>query len=227
MAVFWNVPPTEAESCSYSHILRHPGEPLSLRVSGEMDAYANAILHESDTRFSDYEVAAIDFLNRESLSESYKEEYIQRSDTVLKDINAVTSHTLWPALMKNQRVAYTWQNIADYFAEFGKDMDNLSSELSDFINSGSEPLDWSYNQLNQRIGDQANGLLYRDSSASGITPGLQACCRKYAGFSRYSIYQSYQPYQGTFPAFFCAEGAPQRRLIRSQNPSGRGSQFHR
>ena len=40
--VFWNVPPIEVESRSYSHILLHPEEPLSLRVLEEMDAYADA-----------------------------------------------------------------------------------------------------------------------------------------------------------------------------------------
>ena len=158
MAVFWNVPSDEVESCSYSHILRHPEEPLSLRVLEEMDAYANAILHESDTRFSDNEEAVIDFLNRETLSESYKEEYIRRLDTVLKDINAAASHTLWPMLLENQCAAYTWQNMADYFAEFSKDTDDLPPELTAFLNSGSGPLGWSYERLNQRIGDQSGKL---------------------------------------------------------------------
>ena len=55
MAVFWTVPFAEAEGRSYTHILRHPEDPLSLRVLGNMDVYANAILHESDGRFSDSE----------------------------------------------------------------------------------------------------------------------------------------------------------------------------
>lgn len=158
MAIFWNIPSTEVESLSYSHILHHPEEPLSMRAFEDMEAYANAILHESNTRFSDDEEAAIDFLNREDLSESHKEEYIQRSDTVLKDINTIVSHALWPALIENQRVAYTWQNIADYFVESCKDTDHLPSELAAFINSGSGLLDWDYDQLNQRIGDQAPKL---------------------------------------------------------------------
>ena len=99
MAVFWNVLASETESRSYTHILRHPGEPLSLRILGNMDVYADAILHESDSRLSDSEEAVIDFLNRESLSETYKEEYIQRSDTVLPDINTIASRTLWPELI--------------------------------------------------------------------------------------------------------------------------------
>jgi len=120
-----------------------------------MKAYAKAILYEHNVRFSDNEEAAIDFLNCESLAEPYKEKYIQRLDTVLRDINTVTSRKLWPALIENQRVAYTWQNIADYFAEFGKDTALLPPELTTFINNGSGLLDWSFDQLNQRIGDQA------------------------------------------------------------------------
>ena len=62
MAVFWNVLPAEAEMRSYSHILDHQKEPLSLRVLDNMDTYADAILHESNTRFSDSKEAAINFL---------------------------------------------------------------------------------------------------------------------------------------------------------------------
>ncbi len=158
MAVFGNTPSTEVESRSFTYILHHPEEPLSLRVFGNMDVYADAVLHEGNSRFSDSEEAVIDFLNRESLSESCKEEYIQRSDTVLPDINAITSRTLWPALLRSQAVAYTWKNMADYFAEFGKEADTLPPELAAFINSGSEPLDWSYSLLNQRMGNLANKL---------------------------------------------------------------------
>ena len=158
MAVFGNTPSTEVESRSFTYILHHPEEPLSLRVFGNMDVYVDAVLHEGNGRFSDSEEAVIDFLNRESLSESYKEEYIQRSDTVLPDINAITSRTLWPALLRSQAVAYTWKNMADYFAEFGKEADTLPPELAAFINSGSEPLDWSYSLLNQRMGNLANKL---------------------------------------------------------------------
>ena len=158
MAVFWNVLASETESRSYTHILRHPGEPLSLRILGNMDVYADAILHESDSRLSDSEEAVIDFLNRESLSEPYKEEYIQRSDTVLPDINTIASRTLWPELIGSQAVAYAWQNMADYFAEFGRDTDILPPELAAFINSSSDSLGWKYEQLNQRINDQAENL---------------------------------------------------------------------
>lgn len=158
MAVFWNVLPAEAEMRSYSHILDHQKEPLSLRVLDNMDTYADAILHESNTRFSDSKEAAINFLNCDSLSEASKTEYIQRMDTVLENIDTVVSRTLWPALLENRCVAYTWQNMADYFAEFNKDADCLPTELAVFLNSGSGSLGWSYSQLNQRIGDQGDKL---------------------------------------------------------------------
>lgn len=158
MAVFWSTPSAEVESRSYTYILRHPEELLSLRIFENMDIYADAILHESDSRFFDSEAAVIGFLNCESLSEPYKEEYIQRSDTVLSDINAIASHTLWPVLLRSQAVAYTWQNMADYFAELDKDKVALPPELADFINGGSGPLGWEFDQLNQRISDQAGNL---------------------------------------------------------------------
>ena len=48
--------------------------------------------------------------------------------------------------------------MADYFAEFGRDTDILPPELAAFINSGSGSLGWKYEQLNQRINDQAENL---------------------------------------------------------------------
>ena len=158
MAVFWTLLPDEVEKRSYSHILDHQKEPLSLRVLDNMDTYADAILRESDTRFSDSKEAAINFLNCNSLSEASKIEYIQRMDTVLENIDTVVSRALWPALLENQCVSYTWQNMADYFAEFSKDADCLPTELAVFLNSGSGPLGWSYSRLNQRIGDQGGKL---------------------------------------------------------------------
>ena len=158
MAAFWNVPPIETECRSYTYVILHREEPLSLRVLGNMDTYADAILHESGSRFSDSEEAVINLLNCETLSESYKEEYIQRSDTVLQDINVIASCTIWLALIKSRAVAYTWQNMADYFVEYGKNTETLPPELTTFINNGSGPLDWEYAQLNQRIGDQADKL---------------------------------------------------------------------
>lgn len=158
MAVFWDISPAEVEKRSYSQILCHSQEPLSLRVLGDMGGYANAILHECDARFSDDETAAIHFLNCEELSDTDKIEYIQRLDTTVEDINAVTTHTLWPALMENQRVAYTWQNMADFYAEVDRDTDALPPELTSFIDSGSGPINWGFIQLNQRIGDQASKL---------------------------------------------------------------------
>ncbi len=106
MRIFWDIPSGEVERCSYSHIRRHPEEPLSLRVLGDMDTFAEAILHQADTRFSDSEESAIAFLNCETLSEHYKEEYVWRSDTVLEDINTVDS-ALWTVLLKSRCAAYT------------------------------------------------------------------------------------------------------------------------
>lgn len=157
MRIFWDIPSGEVESCSYSHIRRHPEEPLFLRVLEDMDTYADAILHQADTRFSDSEDAAIAFLNCETLSEHYKEEYVWRSDTVLEDINTVNS-TLWTVLLESRCAAYTWENMADYFAKFSKDTDCLPPELADFINGGSGPLGWDYDKLNQRIEDLADKL---------------------------------------------------------------------
>lgn len=151
----------EAESRSYSYISLSPDEPLSKRVLENMVIYAEAILHESTVRFSDDEIAAIDFLNCETLSEKYKQEYIQRLDTVIEDINSIKESPLWSNLIEYRRLEYTWENIADYFAAFEPDSDELPPELAEFINSCTGKLGWNYVDLNGRIGEDSAKKLRR------------------------------------------------------------------
>lgn len=93
MAVFWSVLPAGVEMRGCRHILDHQKGPLSLRVLDNMDTCADALLHESNTCFSDSKEAVINFLNCDTLSEASKAEYIQRMDTVLENIDTVVSRT--------------------------------------------------------------------------------------------------------------------------------------
>lgn len=152
---------SKSDSCSYSFINRNSDEPLSKRVLDNMDIYAEAILNESGVRFSDDEIAAIDFLNCETLSEEYKQEYIQRLDTVIEDINSIKERSLWSYLIEYRRLEYTWENIADYFAALEPDSDDLPPGLSEFINSGTGKLGLGYDNLNDRIGEDSARKLRR------------------------------------------------------------------
>lgn len=160
----------EAESRSYSYISCSPDEPLSKRVLENMDVYAEAILHESTVSFSDDEIAAIDFLNCETLSEEYKQEYIQRLDTVIEDINSIKERSLWSDLIEYRRLEYTWENIADYFAALKPDSDDLTPELAEFINSGTGKLGWRYDNLTDRIGEDSASKLCRAILSSTELP---------------------------------------------------------
>lgn len=154
MKIYWDIPDSDVESRSYSCIFHAPNVPLSQRVAENINEYAEVLLRESSARFSDDEDAVCDFLNSENLSEKYKLEYIHRMDTVLEDINSIDLISLWPALATDLRLKYTWQNIADYFAELDQDTGNLSPVLAAFIDSGTGELDWNYEALNKHIGKE-------------------------------------------------------------------------
>lgn len=153
MEIYWDISGNEIESHSYSYILNMPECPLSQRVFGDIEAYAAAILHESTVRFNDAESAVINFLNCGELTERSKIGYIRRMDTIIEDINSVKSRTLWPELITQCRLKYTWKNIADYFTSL-EESNILTSELANFINSSTEKLYWSHSALNERIGEE-------------------------------------------------------------------------
>ena len=161
MNIYWGVSNAEAESRSYSHILKNPDAALSQRVFNDIVGYVNVILHETTVRFFDDEKCANNLLNRNDLSEEYKLEYIQRMDTILADINSIETFSLWPTLIECCRLKYTWENIADYFAELEQSTGEISNELATFINSGTGDLDWNYDNLNSRIGNEKATILRR------------------------------------------------------------------
>ena len=155
MEIYWDISDKEIESRSYSHILDMPECPLSQRVIENIETYAAVILHENSARFNDDESAVINFLNCEELADEFKIEYIQRMDTAIDDINSIESRNLWFELIKQYRLNYTWENIADYFASLSMDTDGLTPELASFIDSSTKALHWNFSALNERIGKEA------------------------------------------------------------------------
>ena len=68
MNIYWGVSNVEAESRSYSLILKNPDAALSQRVLNDIVAYVDVILHEGTIRFFDDEECANNLLNRDDLS---------------------------------------------------------------------------------------------------------------------------------------------------------------
>ena len=161
MKLYWNVSSTEAEQRGYSYIFHTPDAPLSKRIFRSIESYLGVILNEESIRFSDDEDAILDLLNREDLPEEYKLEYIQRMDTVLESINSIEMFALWHSLIENCCLKYTWENMADYFAELDQGVEELPAELATFINSSTDMLNWNYDDLNNRIGNEKADRLRR------------------------------------------------------------------
>lgn len=161
MNICWGVSSAEAEGQSYSYIFRNPDHALSQRVFRNIGAYVDVILHETTVRFSDDEESARNLLNRDDLSEEYKLEYIQRMDTIIKDINSIEPISLWPSIVEHCCLKYIWENMADYFAGLEQSSEELPNELTIFINSGSGRLDWGYDNLDARIGHEKADMLRR------------------------------------------------------------------
>jgi len=182
LKIYWGVSSTEAEQRSYSYILHTPDTPLSKRVFSSIEIYLDVILHESSIRFTDDEDAICNLLNREDLSEEYKLEYIQRMGTILESINSIEMLSLWHSLVENCCLKYTWENMADYFAELDQSTDELPVELAAFVDSGTDDLKWNYDDLNNRIG-KGNADRLRNAVLSNQSISLERFRTALAGMT--------------------------------------------
>lgn len=183
---YWNISGKLAESCSYTYLKKKPKEPLAVRVFNNMEEYMTVILEESAETFIDDEHAVIELLNDGTYSDEKKNRYIKRMRTVLSKISNIEDISLWPALLKHLKC--TWENVVEYFIKCCED-NEISQELSDFINSDKKKLAWNYRALNKKIGEE---------KASQFRKALLRC--ESIPLDRYrSILESMEVIYNTFP----------------------------
>ena len=96
-----------------------------------INEYMDSMLENCDGKITDDEIAALDILNSDKLTEDRKNKYIENlNGNVISEIKAVTDMSLWDQLLKGGCIKDNYNNIHDYY--YGKF--ELTDVLVDYIN---------------------------------------------------------------------------------------------
>ncbi|MCI8995017.1 MAG: hypothetical protein HFI30_04930 [Lachnospiraceae bacterium] len=140
-----------------TQILLREEEPICSYVKENMEIFVDILLKNVKGVIVDLEKIALEILNHKSVSEEKKKKYIalmEKSVTRLSDIQGVS---LWDELLKYKAVAYTEQNILDYYF---KGEEQWSEPLIAFINSSLVKLNFGFLRRDQSYGEKAGLTLW-------------------------------------------------------------------
>ena len=159
LTLYYDAPADTALKKSYTYLMDRPNEPLSRWVQENTEAYMAVLLQIKDLRFSDDPQAVVNLLNHPNIELSCKKEYIKRSVTHLDMLEDIEQHELWPSLLQAKRVSFFWENVADYYAAYCVDNNEIDETLCNFLEKGRAYLYWNSNRLNKRIGKETTDKL--------------------------------------------------------------------
>ena len=157
----FDVSTSDALGNSYTHLLRHPEEPLSCRIEASLNEYLNVILEQSDQRFTDSAKAVSVLLNHTEIQEDLAKGYIQRLDTVLAMVTDIENRNLWPALFDNNTVRPTSSNILAYYKAFCNGKAQLDQHLVNMLQSNASKIIWLRSDVEEYIDDNEADCLYK------------------------------------------------------------------
>lgn len=124
-----------------SSIYSQPEQPLYKYMQKNADLFMESILSSPVDGFTDRGEDAVLVINNPNIAKEYKVAYIKRLETLI-DILADIGEDIYQAeLIAKMGVQYTADNILEYFGKM-----ELTDNLAEFINSGSDCLD--YNSVN-------------------------------------------------------------------------------
>lgn len=161
LTAFFDVSTSDALGNSYTHLLRHPEEPLSCRIEASLNEYLNVILEQSDQRFTDSAKAVSVLLNHTEIQEDLAKGYIQRLDTVLAMVTDIENRNLWPALFDNNAVRPTSSNILAYYKAFCNGKAQLDQHLVNMLQSNASKIIWLRSDVEEYIDDNEADCLYK------------------------------------------------------------------
>ncbi len=121
-----------------SSIYSQPEQPLYRYMQENADLFMESILDSPVDGFMDNSNDAVQIINHPAIAKEYKVAYIKRLETLI-DILADINEVIYQAeLIAKRGVQYTVDNILEYFGKV-----ELTDHLAEFINSGSECLDYN------------------------------------------------------------------------------------
>ena len=121
-----------------SSIYSQPEQPLYRYMQENADLFMESILDSPVDGFMDNSNDTVQIINHPAIAKEYKVAYIKRLETLI-DILADINEVIYQAeLIAKRGVQYTVDNILEYFGKV-----ELTDHLAEFINSGSECLDYN------------------------------------------------------------------------------------
>ena len=106
-----------------------------IKRGGNINEYMESILNNCDEKIIDCEIAALDIINSDKLTEDRKNKYIEcLNENVISEIKAVTDVSLWDLLLIEGCIKDDSQNIYEYYSEKFELTDALVEYINKFRN---------------------------------------------------------------------------------------------
>jgi len=124
---------------NYTLLLSQPDSAITQYINQNIDKYLEVILQISGEIILDDENVAISVLNNKSVIIEQKHSYIQALQTIITSLNEIRDSSLWSLLLDTDIVAFSEQNIMDYFDA----LKSLDKSIISYINRCNIDLDFN------------------------------------------------------------------------------------
>ncbi|MTH17752.1 hypothetical protein [Flavobacterium sp. LC2016-01] len=116
---------------NYTAILESGCSPLINYINDNISTYYNNVYSKLEENNNESETALLKLLNEESLID-FREEILRKNKHVINDINEIQDKEFWNILIKERKLAISWDNILAYFVKCENIIDE---DLFDFLNN--------------------------------------------------------------------------------------------
>ncbi len=123
---------------NYTLVRTHPQSALAAYVEENLGAYIALVVEHCDGEIVDDYAVALHVLNSQMFDRTLKESYISVLSTVFSGLSDVNDTDLWTALIEQEIVVASVQNLVAYFLQH-----ELNQSLISYINKLPEDFDFS------------------------------------------------------------------------------------
>ena len=139
-----------------TNIFNENDQPLARYVRTNISTFIKEIL-EKAVDICDAEEVVLYVLNEMAIEQEDKLRYVQKLETKITFLEDVNDITLWEVLLQKDRIAYSAENMCDYFFESGNELDGY---LLDYINNSDQPLTVENINLDEVYGEKSNSKMF-------------------------------------------------------------------
>lgn len=143
-------------NAALTNIFNENDQPLARYVRTNISTFIKEIL-EKAVDICDAEEVVLYVLNEMAIEQEDKLRYVQKLETKITFLEDVNDITLWKVLLQKDRIAYSAENMCDYFFESGNELDGY---LLDYINNSDQPLTVENINLDEVYGEKSNSKMF-------------------------------------------------------------------